>query len=164
VSAAKKKGGSPAGRKTIAVNKKALFKFQVLDKFEAGISLVGTEVKSLRDRGVNFTDSYARFAGDGNELFLFNLNISIYEPASRMNHQPTRPRKLLLHRRELERLAGQLCQRGMTLVPTAIYFHGPWAKVELALVTAKTPGDKRRTIIEREARRDLDRARKWEER
>jgi SsrA-binding protein len=161
---AKAKRGEPAGRKVIAVNKKALFKFQVVEKYEAGIALLGTEVKSLRDRAVNFTDSYARFAGNGSELYLFNLNIAVYEPASRMNHQPTRPRKLLMHRRQLERLAGRLRQKGMTLVPTAIYFSGPWAKVELALVTAKTHGDKRRTIIEREARRDLDRARKWAER
>jgi SsrA-binding protein len=161
MSAAKKRGDAPAGRKTVAVNKKALFKYQVVEKFEAGLSLVGTEVKSLRDRSVNFTDSYARFAGNGSELYLFNLNIAVYEPASRMNHDPTRPRKLLMHRRELERLAGKLRQKGMTLVPTAIYFSGPWAKAELALVTAKTAGDKRRTIIEREAKRDLDRARKW---
>jgi SsrA-binding protein len=153
---------APAKRHLIAQNKKALFKYQLVEKIEAGIQLLGTEVKSLRDHQVNFTDSYARF--DGNEIFLFNLNIAVYEPASRMNHDPIRTRKLLLHRRELERLAGKLRQRGFTLVPTAIYFSGPWAKVELGLVTHKTAGDKRQAIKDREARRDLDRARKYRDR
>ncbi len=152
----------PAKRLAIAQNKKALFKFQVVEKLEAGIELLGTEVKSIRDRQVNFTDSYARF--EGSQLFLFNLNIAVYEPASRMNHEPARTRKLLLHRRELERLAGKLRQRGFTLVPLAIYFSGPWAKVELGLVTHKTAGDKRQAIKDREARRDLDRARKYRDR
>ena len=158
---AKKTTTSPT-RLAIAQNKKALFKFQVVEKLEAGIELLGTEVKSVRDRQVNFTDSYARF--EGSQLFLFNLNIAVYEPASRMNHEPTRTRKLLLHRRELERLAGKLRQRGFTLVPLAIYFSGPWAKVELGLVTHKTAGDKRQVIKDREARRDLDRARKYRDR
>lgn len=151
-----------AKRHLVAQNKKALFKYLLVEKIEAGIELRGTEVKSLRDHKVNFTDSYARF--DGNELFLFNLNIAVYEPASRMNHEPDRTRRLLLHRRELEKLAGKLRQRGFTLVPLAIYFSGPWAKVELALVTAKNAGDKRRTIIDREAKRDLARARKYRDR
>jgi len=161
MSAAKKRGTS-AGRKPVATNKKALFKYQVLEKFEAGIELLGTEVKSLRDHQVNFTDSYARF--EGRELFLFNLNIAVYEPASRMNHAPTRRRRLLLHRRELERLAGKLRQKGCTLVPVSIYFLGPWAKVELGLVAAKTAGDKRRSIMDRENQRDLARARKFRDR
>jgi len=164
VSARKGEKRAPAQptRHLVAQNKKALFKYQLVEKLEAGIQLLGTEVKSLRDHQVNFTDSYARF--DGNEIFLFNLNIAVYEPASRMNHDPIRKRKLLLHRKELERLGGKLRQRGFTLVPIAIYFSGPWAKVELGLVTHKTAGDKRQTIKDREARRDLDRARKCRDR
>ena len=156
------KQAAPAKRHPVAHNKKALFKYQVVEKLEAGIELLGTEVKSLRDHQVNFTDSYARF--DGQELYLFNLNIAVYEPASRMNHAPTRKRRLLLHRRELSRLGGKLRQKGFTLVPLAVYFSGPWAKVELGLVTAKTAGDKRRSIMDRENRRDLDRARKYRDR
>jgi len=156
------KQAAPAKRHPVAHNKKALFKYQVVEKLEAGIELLGTEVKSLRDHQVNFTDSYARF--DGRELFLFNLNIAVYEPASRMNHQPTRVRKLLLHRRELERLAGKLRLKGFTLVPVSIYFSGPWAKVEMGLVSAKNAGDKRRAIMDRESKRDLARARKYRDR
>ena len=156
------KQAAPAKRHLVAHNKKALFKYQVVEKLEAGIELVGTEVKSLRDHQVNFTDSYARF--DGNEIFLFNLNIAVYEPASRMNHAPTRKRRLLLHRRELSRLGGKLRQKGFTLVPLAVYFSGPWAKVELGLVTAKTAGDKRRSIMDRENKRVLERARKYRDR
>jgi SsrA-binding protein len=159
---ARAKPVAAAKRHAVAVNKKALFKYQVVEKLEAGIELVGTEVKSLRDHQVNFTDSYARF--EGTELFLFNLNIAVYEPASRMNHAPTRRRKLLLHRRELERLAGKLRQKGFTLVPVSVYFLGPWAKVELGLVTSKTAGDKRRSIMDRENKRDLARARKFRDR
>ncbi len=146
------------GRRRVAVNKKGLFKFQVIEKFEAGMELRGTEVKSLRQRNVSFTDSYARFRG-GN-LYLYNLNISRYDPASFANHEPTRPRRVLLHRRELDKLIPRLQQKGYTLVPISIYFSGGWAKVELALVTHKTAGDKRRTIRERETKRDMDRARK----
>ncbi len=153
-----KAAGKADGRRQVAVNKKALFKFQLIEKVEAGMELTGTEVKSLRERNVSFTDSYAQFRG-GN-LYLYNLNIARYEPGSFANHEPTRPRRLLLHRRELDKLMPRLQQKGHTLVPIAIYFRGGWAKVELALVTAKTAGDKRRTIRERETRRDMDRARK----
>ena len=147
-----------SGRRRVAVNKKALFKFQVIEKFEAGMELLGSEVKSLRGRNVSFTDSYAQFRG-GN-LYLFNLNISRYDPAAFANHEPTRPRRLLLHRRELDKLIPLLQQKGHTLVPISIYFRGGWAKVEVALVTHKTAGDKRRTIRDRETKRDMDRARK----
>ena len=161
MSAARAKAAAPP-RHLVASNKKALFKYQVIEKLEAGMELLGTEVKSLRDHQVNFTDSYARF--DGDQIFLFNLNIANYEPAAGTNNPPTRKRRLLLHRRELERLAGKLRQRGFTLVPLSIYFRGPWAKVELGLVAAKNAGDKRRTIMDREAKRDLERARKRRDR
>jgi SsrA-binding protein len=146
------------GRGEVAVNKKALFKFRVHERYEAGIELLGSEVKSLRDRNVSFTDSYAQFRGK--ELYLVNLNIARYDPASLVNHEPARPRKLLLHRRELARLAGSLQQKGYTLVPLRIYFARGWAKVQLGLVTHKTGADKRRGIKDREAKRDMDRARK----
>jgi len=146
------------GRLQIAANKRALFKFTVLEKFEAGLELLGTEVKSLRDRAVAFGDSYAQFRG--NQLYLVKLNIAPYEPASWANHEPERPRRLLMHRRELDRLSGQLRQKGHALIPAVLYFRKGWAKVELALVTRRTGSDKRRAIRDRETRRDLDRARK----
>jgi SsrA-binding protein len=152
-------GGKSDGRKQVAVNKKGLFKFKVLEKLEAGIELAGTEVKSLRERNVSFTDSYAQFRGD--ELYLFNLNIARYDPASFANHDPERPRRLLLHRRELNKLIGRLQQKGHTLVPIAIYFRNGWAKVELGLAVSKTGADKRRAIKDRETKRDMARAKKW---
>ncbi len=154
-----KKGRAPrSGGKQLAVNKKGLFKFAVLEKFEAGIELVGSEVKSLRSRNVTFTDSYCQFRGD--ELFILNLNIARYDPASIANHEPARPRKLLMHKRELSRLKGQLQQKGHTLIPVSIYFKQGWAKLELGLATNKTGADKRRSIKDREVKRDMDRARK----
>jgi SsrA-binding protein len=154
-----KKVTSPSsGRKQLAVNKKGLFKFAILEKFEAGISLLGTEVKSLRNRNVSFTDTYCQFRGD--QLFILNLNIAHYDPAAFTNHEPTRPRKLLMHKRELSRLKGQLQQKGHTLIPIAIYFKEGWAKLELGLATNKTGADKRRSIKDREVKRDMDRARK----
>lgn len=153
------KGGRKKGADRLAVNKKGLFKFVVLEKFEAGIELLGSEVKSLRDRNVSFTDSYCQFRGE--ELFVLNLNIARYDPASFANHEPTRPRKLLMHKRELSRLKGQLAQKGQTLIPVSIYFRKGWAKVELGLATNKTGADKRRAIKDRETKRDMARARKW---
>jgi len=148
------------GRRKVAVNKKALFKFRVLEKFEAGMELLGTEVKSLREGKVGFTDSYAQFRDA--DLYLLNLNIARYAPASWTNHEPTRPRRLLLHRQELDRLMPKVRQKGNALVPLAVYFRGGWAKVELGLVVHKTGADKRRTIRDREAKRDMERARKME--
>jgi SsrA-binding protein len=155
-------GGSPDAegrRREVAVNKKGLFKFNLLEKFEAGIELTGTEVKSLRNRNVSFTDSYCQFRGD--ELFVLNLNIARYDPASFANHEPTRPRRLLMHRRELGRLRSQLQQKGNTLIPVSIYFRNGWAKLQLGLAVNKTGADKRRSIKDREAKRDMDRARKY---
>jgi SsrA-binding protein len=151
--------GGEDGRRDVAVNKKGLFKFKLLEKFEAGIELTGTEVKSLRDSNVSFTDSYCQFRGD--ELFVLNLNIARYDPGSFANHEPTRPRKLLMHRRELGRLKAQLQQKGNTLIPVSIYFRNGWAKMQLGLAVHKTGADKRRNIKDREAKRDMDRARKF---
>ena len=140
----------------VATNRQASFRYHLLERFECGIVLTGAEVKSLRDGAVQLKDAYAEVR-DG-EVWLRNMHISPYKPAARENHDPDRPRKLLLHRREIERLIGKTAERGLTLVPTRVYFSGPRAKVELALARGKEMHDKRRSIKERETRREIDRA------
>ena len=122
----------------------------------AGIVLQGTEVKALRDGSAQLKDGYASVR-DG-ELWLHNVHIPPYGPASRENHEPERTRKLLVHRREIERLSGRTRERGLTLVPTRIYFNGPRAKVEIALARGKNRFDKRESIKGREMQRDMQRA------
>jgi SsrA-binding protein len=139
----------------VATNRQATFRYNLLERFEAGIVLQGSEVKSLRNGAVQLKDAYAEVR-DG-EVWLRNMHIAPYEPA-RDNHDPERPRKLLLHRREIERLIGKTAERGLTLVPTRVYFSGPRAKVELALARGKDMYDKRRSIREREQRREMERA------
>jgi SsrA-binding protein len=140
----------------VATNRQAGFRYHLLERFEAGIVLEGPEVKSLREGAVQLKDAYAEVR-DG-EVWLRNMHIAPYKPASRENHDPDRPRKLLLHRREIERLVGKTAERGLTLVPTRVYFSGPRAKVELALARGKEMHDKRRSIKERETRREIERA------
>jgi SsrA-binding protein len=140
----------------VATNRQASHRFHFLDKLECGIVLTGTEVKSLRTSGAQLKDAYATVR-DG-EVWLHHVHISPYAPAARENHQPERDRKLLLQRREIERLVGKTKERGLTLVPTRIYFKGPRAKVELALAQGKDRFDKREAIKEREMRRDMQRA------
>jgi SsrA-binding protein len=140
----------------VATNRQASFRYHLLERFECGIVLTGSEVKSLRDGAVQLKDAYAEVR-DG-EVWLRNMHISPYKPAARENHDPDRPRKLLLHRREIERVIGKTAERGLTLVPTRVYFSGPRAKVELALARGKEMHDKRRSIKERETRREIDRA------
>jgi SsrA-binding protein len=140
----------------VASNRQASFRYEFLDKLECGIVLQGTEVKSLRDGAVQLKDGYASLR-DG-ELWLHNVHIAPYAPASRENHEPERPRKLLAHRRELERLAGRVAERGLTLVPTRMYFSGPRAKVEIAVARGRDRYDKRQAIKERDTRRDMQRA------
>src|SRR5919112_2311841 len=140
----------------IARNKQASYRYHLLEKWEAGLVLEGSEVKSLREGGVQLKDAYAAIR-DG-ELWLHNVHIAPYGPASRENHEPERPRKLLAHKREIERLIGRINERGLTLVPTRIYFSGSRAKVELALARGKEQHDKRDAIREREQRRDMERA------
>jgi SsrA-binding protein len=151
--AKKKKRKSAPG--DVATNRQAAFRFNLLEKVEAGIVLQGSEVKSLRNGAVQLKDAYAEVR-DG-ELWLRNMHIAPYEPA-RENHDPERPRKLLLHKREIERLTGKTAERGLTLVPTRVYFNGPRAKVELALAQGKDLYDKRRAIKEREQKREIQRA------
>jgi SsrA-binding protein len=136
-------------------NRKARHEYHVLDTYEAGLVLQGTEVKSLRDGRANLQDAYARF--DGGELWLLNLHISPYEAGNRFNHDPLRPRKLLLNRSELRKLVGQVEQQGLTLVPLDIYFRRGRAKVTLALVRGKQLHDKREDLKRREHQRDVER-------
>lgn len=140
----------------VATNRQAGFKYEFLDKLEAGMVLRGTEVKSLREGGATLKDGYAAIR-DG-ELWLHNIHIAPYGPAARENHEPERDRKLLAHRREIERLIGSTKERGLTLVPTRIYFRDGRAKVEIALARGKQAHDKRASIKEREGRREMDRA------
>ena len=140
----------------VANNRQASYRYHLLDKWECGLVLTGTEVKSLRDGAAQLKDGYAQIT-EG-ELWLFNVHIPPYGPASRDNHDPERPRKLLAHRREIERLIGRVQERGLTLVPTRLYFSGPRAKVEIALARGKDRFDKRQTIKAREQRRDMERA------
>ena len=142
----------------IASNRQAAYRYHLMDKWEAGIVLTGTEVKSLRDGKAQLKDGYAALR-DG-EVWLYNVHIAQYEPASRENHELERPRKLLLHRREIDRLIGRTRERGLTLVPTRVYFSGPGsrAKVEIALARGKDVGDKRQTIKEREMKREMERS------
>ena len=140
----------------VATNRQASFRFELLDRLETGIVLTGTEVKALRAGSAQIKDAYASVQ-DG-ELWLHNLHIPPYGPAARDNHEPERPRKLLAHRREIDRLVGRTQERGLTLVPTRLYFNGPRAKVEIALARGKDRFDKREAIKSREQARDMDRA------
>lgn len=148
----------PAGGRDITVNRRAFHDYHIDDRFEAGIALAGSEVKSLRDGRANLSDAYARFVGD--ELYLIGAHVSPYGPASAFGHEPKRDRKLLLHRRELDRLAGKLHEKGLTLVPLRLYWKGGRAKVELGLARGKKQYDKRQAIKERDQRREMDRARR----
>jgi SsrA-binding protein len=140
----------------VATNRQASFRFDLLDRLECGVVLAGTEVKSLRNGSAQIKDGYAQVR-DG-ELWLHNVHIAPYGPASRENHDPDRPRKLLAHKREIDRLVGQVQERGLTIVPTRIYFSGPRAKVEIALARGKDRFDKRESIKAREQKRDMERA------
>jgi SsrA-binding protein len=155
----KKRG---AGSGDVATNRQAAFRFELLERFECGIALTGTEVKSLRSGKAQIKDAYASI--DDGEVWLHNVHIPPYAPASRENHPPERDRKLLLHRREIERLIGKTAERGLTLVPTRLYFRGPRAKVELALARGKDRFDKRQSIRERETKREMQRALRESER
>jgi SsrA-binding protein len=151
-----KKGKRKAAPGDVATNRQAAFRYNLLERWEAGIQLQGSEVKSLREGGVQLKDAYAELR-DG-EVWVQNMYIAPYKPAARDNHEPERPRKLLLHRREIERLIGKTAEKGLTLVPTRVYFKGPNAKVEIALARGKDVGDKRRALKEREQKREIERA------
>ncbi len=137
--------------KAVATNRKAFHNYIILDSVEAGIALTGSEVKSIRAGRVNFSDAYVK--PEGGELWLVNANIARYESSSYMSHEPTRSRRLLLHRKEISRLTSEVAQKGLTLVPLKLYFKGHIAKVEVALAKGKKLYDKR----ESSARRDIER-------
>ncbi len=153
---AKRSGKRKAAPGDVATNRQASFRYELLDRFECGIELQGSEVKAMREGGVQLKDAYA--ALEGGEVWLHRMYVAPYRPAARENHEPERPRKLLLHRREIERLVGQTAEKGLTLVPTRVYFRGPLAKVELALARGKAAVDRRRDIRDREQRREIERA------
>ncbi|MDQ5835027.1 MAG: SsrA-binding protein SmpB [Actinomycetota bacterium] len=151
--AKKRKRKAAAG--DVATNRQARFRFNLLERIECGIELLGSEVKSMRNGSVQLKDAYAEVK-DG-EVWLRNMHVAPYEPA-RDGHDPERPRKLLLHRREIERLVGKTAEKGFTLVPTRIYFSGSRAKVELAVAQGKDLYDKRRALKDREQKREMQRA------
>ncbi len=155
------KGRKPGGS-DVATNRQARFRYELLERMEAGIALQGSEVKSLRDGKANLKDAYA-LVRDG-EVWLQNAHIAPYGPAAADGHDPERPRKLLMHKEQIERLIGKTQERGLTLVPTRIYFSGPRAKVELALARGKEQRDKRDTIRDREQRREMERALRYRNR
>jgi len=142
--------------KTVATNRKAFHDYHIEDRYEAGIVLTGTEIKSIRAGRVNLRDSYARIV-DG-EVWLVGAHVAPYEQGTRYNHPPKRDRKLLLRKREIARLQSKVEERGYTLVPLRMYLKGSWAKVELALARGKRQYDKRATIAKREADREVQRA------
>ena len=151
----KSKGKRSAEAGDVATNRRARHRFEVLERMEAGVELQGSEVKSLRQGKAQINEAYAVI--DRGELWLRGAHIPPYLPASDQNHDPDRPRKLLLHRREIERLIGKTAERGLTLIPTRVYFKGPRAKVELALAKGKEGRDKRREIRDRDLRREVER-------
>jgi SsrA-binding protein len=151
-----KKAKRKAAPGDVASNRSASHRFELLDKLEAGMVLRGTEVKALRDGGAQMKDSYAAIR-DG-EMWLLNLHIPPYKPAARENHPPERERKLLLHRREMDRITSRMNEKGLTVVPTRIYFKEGRAKVEIALARGKDRFDKRHSIKEKDMRRDMDRS------
>ncbi len=144
------------GIKIITENKKARFDYHILEKFEAGLVLTGSEVKSLRNGQANLKDSYIAFKGD--EAFLQKAHISVYAASSYNNHEPERLRKLLLNRKELNKIFGALKEKGQTCVPLKMYFSKGKAKLEIALVKGKDKGDKRESIKKRDADRAVQKA------
>ena len=152
----KKSGSNTISSGEIVKNKKALFNYELVEKFEAGIVLLGTEVKSLRERSVNMSDSYASFKKNG-ELFIVNMHISPYHFGNRNNHEPLRERKLLMKKRELKRLYGKIREQGLTLIPVKLYFARGKVKVELALAKGKKLHDKRETLRRKTLDREMER-------
>jgi SsrA-binding protein len=142
--------------RVVATNRRARHEYEILETFEAGLVLRGTEVKSLRTGQVNFKDSYATVRNG--ELWLLGCHISPYSHGTDANHDPERDRKLLLHRREITRLSGKIAERGLTVVPLKLYFKAGRAKIEIGLARGKKLHDKRATLRERETRREMDRA------
>ena len=142
--------------KVVATNRKAFHEYFISDTFEAGIALLGTEIKSVRAGRVSLQDGYVSF--EQGEAWLLNVHIAQYDPASRQNHDPRRRRKLLLHRREIDRLAAKVQEKGFTVIPTRLYLKDGRAKVEIGLAKGKRLYDKREAIAKRDSQRQVDRA------
>lgn len=141
--------------KIVATNRKAFHDYEVLESLEAGMSLLGSEVKSMRDSKITLKDSYA--SALTGEVILYNMHISPYEKTGFIGHEPERPRKLLLHDREIRRLISLTAEKGLTLIPLKVYFKGKFAKVQLGVCRGKRMYDKRAAIMERENKRDMQR-------
>ena len=141
--------------KIVTTNRKAFYEYEILTRYEAGLSLVGTEVKSLRLGKVQLSDAYA--VVEGGEVFLLNMHISQYDMANQENHDPTRKRRLLLSKKEIRKLWGATNEKGFTIIPLKVYFKGPYAKVEIATARGKRQYDKRQSIAKREADREIER-------
>ncbi|MDO8631281.1 MAG: SsrA-binding protein SmpB [Phycisphaerales bacterium] len=147
----------PPANETVCTNRKAGFRFEILEKIECGIALLGSEVKSIRDRNASIDEAYVRI--DGEELWLIGAHIAPYTFANTQNHEPLRKRKLLVHKHEIRKLRPKVEQKGLTLVPMRIFFNTRGlAKVTIALARGKTLGDKRQTLKTREHKREMDRA------
>ncbi len=141
---------------TVATNRKAYHNYHIGENLEAGIVLTGTEIKSVRDKRVSLGDAYVK--SESGELWLVNAHIARYDAGSRSSHEPTRPRKLLLHRKQINELTGKLVEKGFTLIPTRVYLKDSRAKVEVALARGKKLYDKRDAIMRHEAQREMGRA------
>lgn len=152
-----KKGKRKAAAGDLASNRQAAYRYHLLEKLECGVILQGSEVKSIRDGGVQIKDAYAHVDKDG-RVWLDNMHVAPYLPASRENHEPERPRELLLHAAEIERLIGATSQKGLTLVPTRVYLKGGRIKVEIAVARGKTGVDKRRDLKAKDQAREIQRA------
>ncbi len=144
--------------KIIAVNRKARHEYHIMETFEAGINLKGTEVKSLREGNANLQDSYARI--ENGEIFIYNMHISPYAQGNQFNHEPKRPRRLLMHKYEIIRLFSKVREKGLSIIPLRLYFKNGLAKVELALARGKKLYDRRDDLAERDAKREMERAKK----
>ncbi len=146
---------APPRIKLISSNRRAAHDYHLLERFEAGVALVGTEVKSLRQKAANLQDAYG--AIENEEVFLYNCHIAPYEQGNRFNHEPRRKRRLLMHKREIIRLKSKSVEKGLTLIPTRLYFKDGHVKVELALARGKKLYDKRADVAKRDADREVDR-------
>lgn len=143
--------------RTITINRRARHEFDILETYETGIVLTGPEVKAIREGKVSIAEAYAQV--NKGELWLYNMHIALYDPVLQRNHDPRRPRKLLMHKREIDRLTGLTQQRGLTLVPLRVYFNERgYAKIELGLAKGKRKVDRRREIMEREMKKEVERA------
>jgi SsrA-binding protein len=151
----KKTDPEESAYKLISDNRRARHEYEILETFQAGIELMGTEVKSLRQGKANLSDSFARV--DALELWLYNCHISVYDHGNRFNHEPTRKRRLLMHHKEILKIKARMQEKGLTLIPLKMYFKKNWVKVDLALARGKKLYDKRQSIMQRETKRQLDR-------